>query len=310
MGAPLRKFAAANDARPAPLAPRPIPRVIPYVRLAPAPPPRRNVFWAEALAALFLASTLFLLGAVAGTVFWFTYDTAPPEDITMSAPQPTAPQPQIVMAQPTPQPAPADIVLPAAEEPAPAAPSAPADISGMQLVIRDRGANDAEMLLENAEAQLESGKVEAALVFYERALAAEPANRAALEGKADTLGRLAAKPDTPAAPLTALRKLALAAPDDAAIQANYAKALAQRGEVKEAIVYLSRALQLAPGDRAARFDLAVLYDRAGDAPNALALYGQILQLAGDGDDLFPPATIESIRRRATWLAGRQNRPNP
>ena len=301
-----------------PLPARPVPRVVPYVRLAPVEHPRRSNSWAAIIAVFLLGATVSLLGAVVGTVFWFTYDlTGNAEPVSYSPVMARlAELPPIVQSQAQAAP-PADIVLPV-ESPASAAQDVPAvsapaaaNTDDMQMVVHEGKSTDIDALLENARAQLEQGESGRALALYERVLVQEPGNHAALEGKAYALGRFG-RADAAAAvlknilksnpqdaeahanlmamlgasaslaALTELQHMVEETPDDASVQAALAKALALRGDVTEAIPHLDHAVHLAPGDVALRFDLAVVYDHAGQAPQALSLYRQIMQIVGDG----------------------------
>lgn len=76
-------------------------------------------------------------------------------------------------------------------------------------------------------------------------------------------------------------QLMLVAGDDPRVSAEYGKALAQKGRAQDAVEFLNRALQLAPGDWTLYSALGVSYDQLGNQVAARAAYEHALALKPD-----------------------------
>jgi len=77
----------------------------------------------------------------------------------------------------------------------------------------------------------------------------------------------------------ALAQLMLVAPDDARVIGEYGKVLAQQGQSKAAIPFLTRATELQPKDWTLYSALGVAYDQSDDHPHARLAYEHALELA-------------------------------
>ncbi len=184
--------------------------------------------------------------------------------------------------------------------------------------------------IDEAHARLEAGDHDAALGYFDRALADAPRNHAALEGKAFVLSRmgqyddavraisrmlqyypqdksakrnlvtmlgLSSRPDT----LAELLKLSAANPDDPAIPAALARRYAKAGDVAGAREQLELAARRAPNDVGLVLDLATIYDRAGQSADALALYRRVLGGEAAGTLQLSAPSWSAIRQRAAYL---------
>ncbi|MDX2028080.1 MAG: tetratricopeptide repeat protein, partial [Alphaproteobacteria bacterium] len=85
--------------------------------------------------------------------------------------------------------------------------------------------------------------------------------------------------------------------------ADRGQKLAQEGRAAEAIASFDRAIREAPDNLSYRLNLAILYDREGHYPEALALYREVLTAWESTDDLSAmPPSLPAILRRAEYLA--------
>jgi Flp pilus assembly protein TadD len=75
-----------------------------------------------------------------------------------------------------------------------------------------------------------------------------------------------------------LSQLMLAAPDDPRVVGEYGKVLIQQGRARDAIDFLTRAVQLQQADWMLYSALGVAYDQVGDFGNARAAYERALSL--------------------------------
>ncbi len=199
MGAPLRKtrLYVANDATPV-LRPLPktatvsAPRIVAFVRLPATPPRSRHLSWITAIAAVFLTALIFLLGAIAGTLFWFTYDARAPElsvapkivkvETVITPPEPQPEPAQIIVPADAPvapleekKMPPVDIVLPAsALQPPPSMQEYQVDTKGLQISMRD--ATQAEIDEVDSEEVAPTDGLNASILSLEQDLRKEPGN--------------------------------------------------------------------------------------------------------------------------------------
>lgn len=75
-----------------------------------------------------------------------------------------------------------------------------------------------------------------------------------------------------------LSQLMLVAPDDARVVGEYGKVLVQQGRSREAVEFLTRAVQLQPSDWTLYSALGIAYDQTGDYANARTAYDRALSL--------------------------------
>lgn len=201
--------------------------------------------------------------------------------------------------------------------PAPAASPPPASIGRLQ---------------ENAYRALSEGNLEGALRQYQQVLQRERDNKSALLGKAVVLQRLGLKNSAqeayeellavdpgnrtamanllavlaetqPQAALAQLQRLEQSNPTSAPIVAQLGLLYAQQGDLAAAAQRLQLAAALAPENPVYKLNLAILYDRAGRAADAVAMYDQALRQATASSEPLPMA-LDDVRRRLTYLAGR------
>jgi thioredoxin-like negative regulator of GroEL len=188
-----------------------------------------------------------------------------------------------------------------------------------------------DQLLNNAHLLLESGDDAAALDFYNRILAFDKTSRPALEGKmyalqktgdyegAVDVGHLLLKiePEDVAlranliaalgqsaapASLTELKHMVEVTPNDAPTHVALARLLIRRGYYEQAAKELQRATQIAPNNLGYRLDIAILYDKAGHAADAVTLYQQVMRAAADQEeDGHLPLSTTAIRQRIAYL---------
>ncbi len=184
---------------------------------------------------------------------------------------------------------------------------APRPDAGRAVAVADRDQR-LESLDRSAREALLAGDAPTALRLYERLASEFPAAPAARLGQAialQQLGRsaeaqalyqslLAADPDdlgakiallgivaerAPDEALSLLRRLARQHPDDHRLPAQIAVVLARKDDLGAAIVAERRAVALDPANAGYRANLAILYDRAGQASAAIEQYRRALELA-------------------------------
>jgi Flp pilus assembly protein TadD len=75
-----------------------------------------------------------------------------------------------------------------------------------------------------------------------------------------------------------LAQLMLVAPDNSNVVGEYGKALVEQGRPRDALDFLSRAVQLQPGDWTLYSAMGVAYDQSGDYAKARSAYQQALAI--------------------------------
>lgn len=161
--------------------------------------------------------------------------------------------------------------------------------------VLDLAPRDPDALLGLAVAQQRLGLAPDARDTYGRLLDVEPDNDRALRN----LVALSAQGE-PAAAHERLDKLRRRYPGYAPLYAQLAAVQAGTGEMAAALASMRRAIQLAPRDIKFRYNLAVLYDRAGQPEAAARAYRQVLDAGaagGEANDL----PLRSVRRRLAYL---------
>jgi Flp pilus assembly protein TadD len=166
--------------------------------------------------------------------------------------------------------------------------------------VLDADADNPAALVGEAYILQASGDYDRAADAERRLLALDPADTAARVSLAMALGHAR----SPGA-LKELQKLADDMPASGPVQAALAQVLARQGDAQGAYDHLARALRLEPGNLVYRLDLAVLYDRTGQASDALSLYRQVLEAAASGNlggAWTSALPLGAVRARAAYLA--------
>jgi len=163
--------------------------------------------------------------------------------------------------------------------------------------ILDQVPDDPDSLLGLGVALRRMGLREEALEAYRHLLEVEPGNRRALRGLLALAGQGA-----PAAALNQLETLRERYPAYAPLRAQLAAVQARLGRLEAAIASMRRAVQLAPESLRFRYNLAILYDRAGRRAAAAEVYQQVLDAeAARGAPADLP--LDSVRQRLAFLRG-------
>jgi len=100
-----------------------------------------------------------------------------------------------------------------------------------------------------------------------------------------------------------LGQLVLVAPDDARVLGEYGKTLVANGESQDAVAFLSRAVELQPGDWSLHSALGVAFDQIADYPNARRAYERALAVRPREPSVLSNAGLS--RMQAGDLAGAQ-----
>lgn len=214
---------------------------------------------------------------------------------------------------------------------APAA-AEPANPLGIKVGVGTPGF-DAQYELERAYNALVAGDNETAIRFYQNVLANESGNKQALFGLGATYHRAGqidkARPyysrllkldpthrealnnflalaadEAPQEALGELAALEERNPDFSPIPAQLAYLHQKLGQTDQAIEKMVRAVSLSPENLTYRYNLAVLFDKAGRRQEAFALYKQLVDAHTRGDTV--PGDIGRIQQRLTFLGS--NRP--
>ena len=210
----------------------------------------------------------------------------------------------------------------------PAAP-APGESDAAQISVSGAQTNSDQML-DDARVLFDSGDSKGALAAYDRVLATDKTNQTALAGQAYILAKtgqfeasvaashrlLKLYPQDTAARLNLvitlgrwpspkavaeLRDVIAANPENATAHMALGKQYERQGDFHNAIVELDTAAHQAPNDLSYRLDLAILYDHAGYAPQAVELYKQVLQ---SGTSL--PISSQTLEQRVEYLESLNN----
>lgn len=201
------------------------------------------------------------------------------------------------------------------------------DIAGIRMDAR-RPALDINYELQRAYDALAVGNSDAAIHIYQQVLDNDASNTSALFGLAATYHRLGqaekAKPlykqllrlnpthreglnnflalageEAPQQALEELFMLEQRNPDFSPIPAQIAMLYQKLGRTDEAVAKMSRAISLSPENMTYKYNLAVLFDRAGKKAEAAELYGQLIQAWNQGVPV--PGNAGAIQQRLTFL---------
>lgn len=133
--------------------------------------------------------------------------------------------------------------------------------------------HDVRILMGRAVAQQNVGYRELAIQSYEAVLAADPRNT---EAMINMMGLL--QQEYPSVALRRLLDLREKNPANAGLVAQIGMTYATMGQNAEAIRALSTAISLNPQEATHQYNLAILFDRAGDKANAIRYYEQALEV--------------------------------
>lgn len=173
------------------------------------------------------------------------------------------------------------------------------DYGAAMLIYTDllrHHSDDRAALTGSAEVLLAEGKTVEARDRFEQALAQAQGNDpAALSGLLRAIDTL-----PPEQALTALLSARADAPNSAEIPTRLALLLADAGHLDDAAQTMGEAVRLAPENLMLRLDRALLFDRAGNARDAVSAYADFLAAYHPGD-LAEAVPLDAIRRRAAYL---------
>lgn len=201
------------------------------------------------------------------------------------------------------------------------------DIS-VRKIGKGEDAEKSKVKLERAYKALLVGQNGAAISIYKEILEKEPENKDAMFGLATAYHKnsqfeqareiytkiLKKNPADKEALNNFLVLVAEEAPEDALIEleklerinSNFSPISAQiaminlrLGNTDVAARYLRRAILLSPDNISYKYNLAVVYDKAGKEEQALPLYQQVVDAASSGDVV--PGSVDKIRERMNYL---------
>ena len=132
-----------------------------------------------------------------------------------------------------------------------------------------------------------SGRHEAALREYEKALDRDAQDPVVRQSMASSLASLGRWPES----VVQYREAVRLAPEDADLRRDLGVIAAAAGELGEARTHLSKALELRPGFAAAHFQLGLVSVKQGRLESALHSFGQAL----DYDPQHPQARLERVK---------------
>lgn len=197
----------------------------------------------------------------------------------------------------------------------------------VQMEVRPP-ALDLNYELQRAYNALISGNTDAAIQIYQQVLSNDPNNTNALFGLAATYHRLGqterAKPlyrkllrlepthreglnnflalaaeESPEQALEELYLLEKRNPGFSPIPAQIAVIYQKTGRTEEAVAKMTQAISLSPENLTYKYNLAILFDKAGKNADAAALYSQLLEAWNRGVAI--PGNAGAIQQRLTYL---------
>lgn len=120
------------------------------------------------------------------------------------------------------------------------------------------------------------GQIDDAKREYGKLLSIEPSHERAINNYIALIAE-----ESPSKALSQLKEMERINPEFSPVKAQMGMIYAKAGEFEIAEIYLRKAVMLAPEVINYRYNLAVVMDRAGRSQEALQLYRQILDFAGD-----------------------------
>lgn len=188
---------------------------------------------------------------------------------------------------------------------------------------------DAGYELERAYNALMAGETEQAVTIYKDVLSNAPDNETALFGLATTYHRLGQMEkaailyghilmknpynletlnnflalvgeESPEIAAEQMERLAAHNPEFSPIYAQLAALYTRLDKLPLAVDRMSMAVGISPDNLTYKYNLAVLYDQAGDKTNAIRIYRQLLRSSQMGQAL--PTNVKSIQERLTFLS--------
>lgn len=189
--------------------------------------------------------------------------------------------------------------------------------------VVDQEFDNIDVIINRAFDASQSGQYEAAIILYQKVIKNEPDNTNALFalgalyqklGQIDDAKReygqlLRIEPgherginnyialiseESPSKALVQLKEMERINPSFSPVKAQIGMIYAKAGEFDIAEIYLRKAIMLAPEVVGYRYNMAIVMDRAGRFQDALQLYRQVLDFAGDE---LSPSSIAQIRER-------------
>jgi Flp pilus assembly protein TadD len=142
-----------------------------------------------------------------------------------------------------------------------------------------------------------SAQLEEARKLYTKILTMNPGNQQALNNFLSLVGD-----ESPDEAILELKKLEAINPYMSIIPAQIAMIYVSQKNYVKAIKYLNKATLLSPGTMIYKYNLAIFYDKAGDAQNASKLYRQLIIDNENGKAV--PGTIEKINQRLIYLSAK------
>lgn len=161
--------------------------------------------------------------------------------------------------------------------------------------VLDNDHDNKQALFGIATAYHRVGQIDQARPFYSRLLKLDPGNRDAL----NNFMALAAD-EAPQEALAELQALQKRNPDFSPIPAQIAFVEEKLGQSDKAIENMLHAVEMQPENITYRYNLAVMYDKAGQKKLAIPLYQQVLEAAYRGVKI--PSSLDRVQERLIFLS--------
>lgn len=203
-------------------------------------------------------------------------------------------------------------------------------VPGMELTISKNKKNDYRVneLLQQAASAFKAGQFEAATLLYNQALELAPHNNLAMfglatiyqqEGETDKAKQYYIKllkldpsdqrslnnflllvgEQSPEGAIIELKRLENINPQMALIPAQIAMIYSKSEDYAKSIKYLYKALALEPENLLYIYNLAILFDKIGNYPEAKKLYKELLDASYSGKNI--PYSYEKINERLAFI---------